>query len=51
MNRPDREEPKTEPRREEHERERKVAPPIPREHETQEGALEEDEQRKGKKRR
>jgi hypothetical protein len=47
MNRPDREEPKPGPRPEEREaRERKVAPPIQREHETQEGALEEDEERK-----
>jgi hypothetical protein len=44
---PDREEPKKEPRPEEREpRERTVAPPIEREHETQEGVVEADEQRK-----
>jgi hypothetical protein len=37
---------RTEPQPEEREpRERKVAPPIAREHETQEGAIEEDEKR------
>jgi hypothetical protein len=39
--------PRNEPRTEEREpRERTVAPPIEREHETQEGVVEEDEQRK-----
>ncbi len=51
MNRPDRVgEPKNEPRPEEREpRERTVAPPIEREHETQEGVIEEDEERKQKR--
>jgi hypothetical protein len=49
MNRPDRGEPKPERRSDEREpRERTVAPPIEREHETQEGALEADERRERK---
>lgn len=51
MNRPDRGEPKTEPRPEEREpRERTVAPPIEREHETQQGVIEEEQQREQRKR-
>jgi hypothetical protein len=47
MNRPDRPEEKTDPRPDEREpRERKVGPPIEREHETQQGVVEEEEQRK-----
>jgi hypothetical protein len=45
-------EPKSEPRTEEREpRERTVAPPIEREHETQAGAAEQEEQRKRERER
>lgn len=43
-------EPRNEPRTEEREpRERTVAPPLEREHETQEGVAEEERQRKSKR--
>lgn len=43
--------PKEEPRHDERDQSgRKVAPPIEREHETQQGALEQDEKRKGERR-
>jgi hypothetical protein len=53
MSRQDREqEPRTEPRREQSgSRERTVAPPIEREHETYQGVFEEDERREHEKER